>query len=345
MALTLLKSGEKSLINARRSSQLIEQRKLCEANSALIKAGMGVAKHIHEITQLIERYTAVQKFYMEREDILTKKIGDIHKKEKAAQSKKSSAELELRLQRKTLYLHERNLDSARESLNLAERRHKENNMGTVLAGTKAVAATLATLCTLGIAAPITVPLVAEAVEDAIDFDHAANEAENEMRRAEHEIRDTKHKISDYESAISSLNNTIYQLNRDESRYREDRCHLEKEKGQIREVIAFLLDAEKYGYEYSDTAQACSQRTTLVKKVVSTAERKGYSLFDSNGTERILTSFEEAWETFEEMNEKGQSYVFTIDFQCSQCNCSRNEFPYISSGKLICAGCFEYKTIV
>ena len=106
------------------------------------------------------------------------------------------------------------------------------------------------------------------------------------------------------------------------------------------MIAFLIDAETYGNQYSKTAQACSQRTTLVEKVVSKAEKKGYSLFDSNGTERILTSFEEAWEAFEEMNEKGQSYVFKVDFQCSQCNYSCNEFPHVSGGKLICAGCFE-----
>ena len=193
---------------------------------------------------------------------------------------------------------------------------------------------------VGVAAPITAALAAGAVAGAIAFGCAADKAKDDMRRAEREIQDTRRKINDYETSISSLNNTISQLNRDESRYREDRSRLEKEKGRIKEVIAFLIDAETYGNQYSEAAQTCSQRTTLVKKVASTAEKKGYSLFDSNGTERILTSFEEAWETFEEMNEKGESYVFTIDFECSQCNCFRNEFPYISSSKLICAGCFE-----
>ena len=105
-------------------------------------------------------------------------------------------------------------------------------------------------------------------------------------------------------------------------------------------MAFLIDAETYGNQYLEKAQACSQRTIVMERLASTAEKKGNSLFDSNGTERILTSFEEAWDAFEKMNKKGQSYVFKVDFQCSQCNCSHNEFPYVSSGKLICAGCFE-----
>ena len=302
MDLTVQELGGNSLIQARKASELIEQRNISEAKSALVKAGMSVAKHIHEISKLIERYTAVQDFYKREEESLTLKIGDIHLQERDARSQKSSAESSLSLQRNELYRHKRNLESARDRLKSAEIKH-----------------TVLTLLTFGATAPLTSGAVTS---------------------AEREIRDTKRKINENESEISSLSSTISQLNRDESRYREDRRHLEKEKGRIKAVIAFLIDAETYGNEYSDTAQACSQRTTLVEKVVSTAEKKGYSLFDSSGTERILTSFEEAWEAFEEMNDKGQGYVFTIDFQCSQCNCSCKEFPYVSSGKLICAGCFE-----
>ena len=72
--------GENSLSQAREASQLIEQRNIGEAKSALVKAAMGVAKHIHEITKLIERYTAVQDFYMREEDSLTQKIFSHEKK-------------------------------------------------------------------------------------------------------------------------------------------------------------------------------------------------------------------------------------------------------------------------
>ena len=222
-------------------------------------------------------------------------------------------------------------------MNAAERKRRENNKGTVITG---VAAGILTILSFGAAAPVTAPLAVGAAAGAFAFDRAADEAKDDMRRAECEIRDTRRKINDSEIAISSLNSTISQLNRDQSRYREDRSHFEKEKGRIKEVIAFLIDAETYGNQYLDKARACSQRTIVIEKLASKAEKKGYSIFDSTGTEQILTSFEEAWDTFEEMNQKGQSYVFIIDFQCSQCNCFRSEFPYVSSGKLICAGCFE-----
>ena len=332
MDLTVQELGENSLIKACEASQLIEQGNISEAKSA-----MGVAKHIHEIAKLIERYTAVQDFYKQEEDSLTLKIGDILSRERDAQTQKSSAESNLRLQRNELSRHERDLESARGRLNSAGRKHRRRKRSTAITG---VVAGVCTVLSFGAAAPVTAPLAVGAAAGALAFNSAADKAKDDMRRAEYEIGDTKRKINEYETAISSLNSTISQLNRDESCYREDRSRLEKEKGRIKEVIAFLIDAETYGNQYSEAAQACSQRTTLVEKVVSKAEKKGYSLFDSNGTERVLMSFEEAWETFQEMNKKGQGYVFKIDFQCCQCNCSCNEFPYVSSGKLICADCFE-----
>ena len=335
--LPVQKFGENALVHARDASRLMEQRNVGEAKSALVKAAMGVAKQIDEIAKLIKRYTAVQDFYKQEEDSLTLKIGDIHSRERDARSQKSSAESNLHLQRNELSRHENNLGSARERLNAAERKRRENNKGTAITG---VAAGVLTILSFGAAAPITAPLAVGAAAGALAFDRAADEAKSDMHRAECEIRDTRRKISDYETSISSLNNTISQLNRDESRYREDRSRLEKEKGRIKKVIAFLIDAETYGNQYLKSAQACSQRTGLMEEIASKAEKKDYSLFDSNGTERIVKSFEEAWEAFEEMNAKGQSYVFTVDFRCAQCNCSRNEFPYINSGKLICAGCFE-----
>ena len=223
-------------------------------------------------------------------------------------------------------------------MNSAERKRRENKIGSAISTGLTVG--IVGILLFGAVAPIAAaPLAVGAAAGALAFDRAAYKAKDDMRRAECEIRDTRRTISDYETAISSLNNTISQLNQEERHYSKERNRLEREKARIKKVIAFLLDAKMYGNQYSKTAQTCSHRTTLVEKVASTAEKKGYSLFDSNGTEQILTSFEKAWEAFEEMNEKGQSYVFTIDFQC-QCNCSRNEIPYVSSGKLICASCFE-----
>ena len=104
MTLTVQESKENS-IHIRCASQLIEQRNI----SALVKAGMDVAKHIHEITTLIERYTAVHNFYKQEEDSLTVSIDDIRSRERDAQSQKSSAESNLHLQRNELSRHGRNI--------------------------------------------------------------------------------------------------------------------------------------------------------------------------------------------------------------------------------------------
>ena len=57
-------------------------------------------------------------------------------------------------------------------------------------------------------------------------------------------------------------------------------------------------------------QNCVSCTALTGSVVGTAEVRGYSLFDSKGTERMLASFKSAWDTFEEMNKNGNNYDFT-----------------------------------
>ena len=108
-----------------------------------------------------------------------------------------------------------------------------------------------------------------------------------------------------------------------------------ERENKEKVIVFLIDAQVYRKECTTVMDSCSQRTALVTKIV---DKKSYSLFDCHGTERVLTSFEEAWDTFEKMNASGESYNFKVEFECSNCNCSCNEFPHVSSSELVCANC-------
>ena len=335
MALSVQESGEKSLTFAREASQLIEQRNLAGAKGALVKAGIGVVKHMQEIAYLLERYTAVQEYYMREENSLIAKINSVHSRELSAKSQKSSEEAKLRLERDELRRHESNLSSARDRYNNANRKRAENKTASIATG---IAAGILTVFSFGTAAPITAPLAAGAVAGTIAFDRAADSAKDDMARCESEIRDSKRKISSSESTVSSLSSTIAQLNSDVRCYEADRSRLQNEKGRIKEVIVFLNDAKMYGNQYTITAEACSQRTALATNMVAKAETRGYSLFDSQGTKRVLSSFKEAWDAFEEMNANGTSYNFKMKFSCSQCSCSCDEFPHVSSSQLICTNC-------
>ena len=337
MAVSVQASGELSLAHARKASQQLEEGNFGEAKTALVKAEISVMKHVKEIIYLIERYTAVQEYYMEEEKNLTAKINDVHSRERSAETQKSAAETRLRCERDELYRHECELSSARDRFREADEKRKANNTGTIVTG---VVAGLLTVFSFGAAAPITAPLAVGATAGAIAFNNAADDAKDDMHRSEREISSSKSKISQSESTISSLSNTISQLNAEKCRYMSERSSLQDEKGRIKKVIVFLQDAQTYGSNYTTTAEACIQRTALTGKVVGRVEAKGYSLFDCKGTERVLSSFEEAWDTFEEMNTNGSSYNFEVEFCCSRCSSSKQEFPHVISRQLICASCHD-----
>lgn len=324
-----------ALFHANEASQEIACRNVGEAREALVKAGAGVARHMKEIASLLERYSAVEKFYEAQDERLSTKINDVHSREQSAQSKKSAAEYSLQLQKSELSRHESNLDVARHNYEKADKKRKDNNAGTITTGVLAGVAGVAAFFTFG----ATAPLAAAAVAGAVAFDKAADEAKDRMKMCEREMDSTRDKIRSTESTISSLSSTISQLQSEEQCYREERQCLQEEKGRIKKVRVFLMDAQVYGENYKIVMKTASDRTAMVKKVVDNAEKRGYSLFDSQGTERQLSSFEDAWAAFEEMNEKGETYVFKVEFSCSRCNCGRNEFPQVSFGQLVCASCY------
>ena len=295
-------------------------------------------KNIFKISKLLERYRAVEIYHKDKEESLTAKISSALAQERKAQSEKSSAEIKLQQERNELSQHEGDLRSAKKSYDEADQKRKENNAGTITSSIVAGVAGLATILTLGAAAPLTVPVAAGAVVGAVAFDKAADKAKDDMHRSEGRIQHTNSKICSTQSAIASFSSTISQLNRDIEHYKEQRRYLHNEKEKIKKMIMFLIDAQEYGEEYTSVMDHCSRRTDLVRNLVEKAEKKSYSLFDGRGIERVMSSFEQAWDAFEEMNESGGSYAFKVEFQCSHCNCPSNEFPHVSQGQLICTNC-------
>ena len=88
------------------------------------------------------------------------------------------------------------------------------------------------------------------------------------------------KISQIKHSISSLSEYISQLSIQKSSYLAQRSHLQEEKGKIKEVIAFLLDAQQQWSQFSATKNNCINSTAFTGEL---AEVQGYNLFDSRGT--------------------------------------------------------------
>ena len=337
MEIALKESGEISLDHARKASQQLEEGNIGAAKVSLAEAEKSAGKHMKKIKYWIERHTVIQKRYQQQERELTANINNVLAKQQSVESQKRSAETQLGCERSELSRHRSDLSSAEDRLSDAKRRAREANTGKVATG---VAAVLLTIFSFGAAAPVAAPLAVGAAGGAIAFGQAEKEAENDIRRCHGRIEDTARKISNIESSISSLSSTISQLSSERSSYMSQRSRLQEEKGKMKEVISFLLDAQKYGSNFSNTTEDCITRTALTGKVTVKAEARGYSLFDSKGTKRVLATFEEAWAVFQEMSENGSSYNFEMDFQCTRCSKSYQQFPHVSSGQLVCFSCHD-----
>ena len=176
-----------------------------------------------------------------------------------------------------------------------------------------------------------------AVAGAVALGVAEQNAKDQIHLLRGRIVNSQQKINQAVRAISSWSSTISQLHSKKSSYMRQQNHLHNEKGKIKELIRFLLDAKKYGSNYSIATKNAIQRTALTSKVVTRASKE-YTLFDSSGTKRVLASFEEAWDAFEEMNKSGSNYNFIINFKCTQCSKSYQQFPHVLDDRLVCANC-------
>ena len=338
MAVALKESAKKSAELAERARQEMQRGQLQSAKTSLVKTEMSAAKHLKQITYLIERYTVVQEHYQQQERVVTADINNVLARERLVENEKSSAETRLNFERDDLQINQSDLRLAEKRLRDAEEKREKAESSKEVSTVVAITAAVGTILTLGLAAPVALPLAVGAVGGIVVYKAIEKSAKEDISKFCGRIASSEQKIREVESTISSLSATISQLKCKKSSYMLQRSRLQNEKGKIKELIVFLQDAQMYGNKYSLATEYAIQRTGLTNKMVTRVVARGYTLFDSNGTKRTLASFEEAWDAFEEMTEKGNSYSFVINFKCTRCSNQYQQFPHIRVGKLICANC-------
>lgn len=322
MAVSLWKSGETSLSLARKARQEIQEGNVGAAKASLAKVERSAGKHIEEIEYLLERYAIVQKEYEEQERVLTRRINDVLEKERYVEIEKSVAERQLSFEKNELSDLNEALNKAEKRLRTAKMKRAASAIGVGVAATAGFASIALTVVTAGLAAPFAVPSVlcaAGAVGGvaAGGLLLAVASAQDDVYNIRMKIEGTERDIKRSESKNYSLTKEISQLHSKKSGYMAQRSNLHEEKGKMKEVIAFLVDAKVYGNQFSTVTRGGINRTALIGRLVSRVETRGYSLFDSSGVKRALAMFEEAWAVFEKMNKSGSNHVFEMDFQCTR----------------------------
>ena len=312
----LEEAGQASVDYARMASEEMERGNLRGAKTQLAKAKVKAGRHMKDIKDLIDRYTVKEELYKQQERELTANINNVHAREQSVDREICAAKVKLDSEKSELGRHTRDLSSAEGHLNYLQKKMKRKKRKAKRLHNH----------------------VKNAVKHAFGKATSVDQAKAKVGRCQNGIADTKQRISQSEGKISSLSTTISQLRSQKLHYMTQRSCLQEEKGKMKEVNAFLLDAQSFWNTFSTAAESCINRTALVRQLLKKAKACSYSLFDSNGTKKVLATFAEAWDTFEEMNENGRSYVFKRDFQCTRCNSTRKGFPHVNNGQLICSSC-------
>ena len=309
------------------------------AKASLAKAERSAGRHMKNNQYLIERLAVVLEHYKQKERDHTACMNNVLAQEQSVVSQKSAAEVQLSYKEQELscYRLRSDLSSAESRLSEARRKAEEANTGKVITGVAVGLLTIA-IFTLSAAAPALGSVAMGTGMGALAFSQTEEDAEEDIRRCHARIYGIEEKKSQIKHSISSLSEYISQLSIQKSSYIAQCSHLQEEKGKIKEDIAFVLDAQQYWSQFSATTNNCINSTAYTGELVVKAEAQAYNLFDSRGTKRVLATLKEAWDALEEMNESGSNYNFEIDFKCTRCSNSYQQFPHVNSGQLICSSC-------
>ena len=226
------------------------------------------------------------------------------------------------------------LSQLERNLRLARERYERNEQLRMGRNAVAAAAAVAAIgvCLIPFTAGIGVVIAASAVAGEV-VSRAASR--REMDRIEGEMNETKSRIINCESNIHSLSNKITQLDDEIQQHQLEQIRVHEARGEIKEMIVFLMDAQMFVKRYKKAIENCSTQTELVKKLDDEVEKKEYSLIDCKGTKIVVSSFNKAWVLFREMREHVQSGI-----DCPKCSSHCNDLPYVRSGQMVCATCFN-----
>ena len=325
MAVALTQSEKTPTELAQRERQEMQQGELQSVKVSVVMAKINARKHLKQIKYLSERYTVVQEHYQLRERLITADICDILERKQSVEEEKLFAETQLSSDREVLQKKLRGLRSAEEHFcDLLEKRKMVEMRRAGMTTTWKLA--------------LTTRLTSAADDRTCRYSETEESVKEDISKFHGWIANSEQKIHEVGSAIASLSATISQLNSKKSSYMSQRSRLQDELDKIKGVIIFLQDAQMYGSNDSLATECAIQHTGITDKVVTRDAAREYTLFDSSGTKQVHASFEEAWDAFEEMREKGNNYSFVMDFECTQCNNPYQQLPHIHKGKLVCAGC-------
>ena len=286
---------------------------------------------------LLDRVSAVENHYRDEENSKSREITEYFRLEQAAKENRTEKERALRSRESDLRQAKEDLETAKEDQRKARDRMEEaeNSKNANTAG--AVAFGIATVLTLGLSAPITLPGVAVCTINAVEASNEEDRARANVVSATSRISSCNREISQYKQDITRIDKEISDLSQQIHKMKAERDSIHRQRGEITDSIRYLRDVLRFWKEFSQLTEHGTGRAAQLEKFSSLL--KSHKM-KNPGLSHQLQSFFKSWDTIEEKLEKGASdYLFCIDFTCQFCHKKFHSLPHLSYGRFCCIECY------
>ena len=325
----LIARTEQSLVIVRQAVTALESGDVSTGYHLFGEVKQSGISIIKETQYLLDRVRAVEEYYREMEDDKTRKINELYREERVKKQEKHVKSDEIRSKERQLQQADRDLRSAEEDRRDARRRKEEAESNKTANIWGAVGFGLATVATLGLAAPITVPGTVVCTIKAVE---ASND---DISRARNSISQHESEISQYRSNIRQLDSDIDRLSREIARANSERDRIQTQRGEATQSIKYMRDVLKYWKEFSQLTEHGTHRATLLEKL--SALLKVHGDYSSPPSKQLQVCVS-AWDKIKEKLEKGNEHVFTIDYTCHVCQNTFRGLPHLHGKRFCCLGC-------
>ena len=310
----------------------------CRLFGEVKRSGISIIK---ETGYLLDRVSAVEKYYRELENAKTKRINELYQSEQEAKQKKERKSHELRSAESDLWQAKQDLSSAEEERRSARRRKEEAESSKHANIAGAVGFGIATVLTLGLASPITVPGAVICAVNAADASDVEDRAERDINCASNKISQCNSEISQYRGEIRQLESEIASLSQQIVGVKSERDMIHSRRGEINDAIKHLRDVLNFWKEFSQLTEHGTERATFTQKLsVKLSAILNVNTRYTSMLAQQPQSCVSAWGQVEKKLEKGNEHLFSIDFDCHFCHESFHSLPHLSYGRFCCIGCYS-----
>ena len=344
--MALVRRGEQAVGSALRAHTEIQKGELAKASNTLLDVKMDGIKLAKEAEELMNRIQAVENHYIQREQALARKVGQLLEEKQRLSKQKMEIEAELSHKRSELRRQRQSLDNAEENLSSAKKKQEEaegnKNAMIVASVATGVGGLVFSIATLGLGTPIAAAAVVGCAISASNYADQQKQAEREIQHFSHVIRVTEHEIESCSKRISQITSTTDSLTQQIKEQQQKATCYHEEQGEMRKLIVFVKEAQVYWNEFADATKHGAGRADLIQKLTKRAqEKRWFGFLARQSGKRQAMNFLEAWEEVKTKLQSGSEHLFEIDFECSYCSCTFRSLPYVHNSKLICSSCHYY----